>query len=747
MRLDAIGLVARLYPDPDNAASTPIDLALKAHDFKGAFVQLNQVRAEMSDAALWQHSFRAGSGGSDRPDIRRAMLVLCEKRALGPTSMAAVMHAPGFKQDEPAIAAVLESIPYYSAKRRVTTDDPSYIPTPRTASFNVMVDMFGGVPLNNLDRTPFPGTDRLITCQNVAPAWTDGVDSEGKFDYTQFQTAQSLQTCVPASTMDEVFVRLTRSSNLGVVPNDGFGDHLADQFRDMDAQGETCRRLDLYTSGHMMGGFQRIKHDEATGAKTYVYKAFDPSVTAGHKRVAAKDDPSRLSRLNFADVLPTPLNLILITGHEDVPLVQTARPPVGNWKADVTPHPVDDAARVLDKPWDGPISMALIDRLFTAGLGGELERLRPRIEEYLQSLPREQAVKALTAFDPFGKTTSSKMMMRGFADSLRHLFELAGKFSLSKDEALKIICPAAFHHSGLPNLLQRPHLSEVAEVYLEHALPLLPTNDDRFSLLNTPDDSGTLPLHNALRTTELDDDIVDAYLDKLGANATQDQLAGIFNAKGYALAPHLPVAKIFAHHFPGYGEVFAEQVARCGLADDPDVRDALQMAKLSAMNSQPGAAAQCREAVETLPGRDRTYRANLIHALASATAAHGESFDVKQVVSICQSGQDIVFLDRMQAEHGFLKYRRSPDRQATLKEALTAFSKESTAFWHDGEELHGFEFESSRHGRCHVQFDCAANRVENLHVRDADGKSIASIRPFARIGGFGLDAMPTAPDV
>ena len=110
-----------LYPDRSPEASdTALDAALKSLNFVEAWRLLEQARNGRSDRDLWLSS--VGSDlQPDREDIRRAMLVLCD-RSPGPDTMWSVMHQAGFKSGSKATMGFIKSLRALSLTRSPADD-------------------------------------------------------------------------------------------------------------------------------------------------------------------------------------------------------------------------------------------------------------------------------------------------------------------------------------------------------------------------------------------------------------------------------------------------------------------------------------------------------------------------------------------------------------------------------------------------------------------------------------------------
>jgi hypothetical protein len=742
-------MLARLYPPGNVPGASALDAALVAGDLGEARRLLEEERQGRTDRELWDHSRGSQEPGSvraDRPDIRRAMLVLCDKESRDTGAMSHAMHQAGFKSDDPAIVSVLRALPHHSPKRRMTTTDPSYLQGPQPPEFDRIVTASGGVPLNNNERATFPNGKKIV-CQEIAPTWTDAVARDGTFDYEQF-SLDRLPRTVPQETRNGAFLRLPLSPSVHLVTTEDFGRVMAREFEDMQRLGESRRGKDVYASGHMMGAALKITTSDAK-APEHRLKLFDPNVSAGHKLVTSAGGLDDIAPLTLEQMLPTPVHHEAYFGREDAPLVTIAAPPLPGWNTPLPKEAVDDKGRAFTEPWTGPISAALMHRLFCVGAQGELERLKPRILEHFAAAPREQAIALLAPKDNGGRPAFFAMADYGHAHTLRSMCELARSLDLTAEEAQQVIPfqGEKDNASMSARLLDLPLTVKFAEVYLHEALALLPDREQRIRALNAPNQLGApsvfQPMSNA------NDDMIDLYLGAAQAHGlSSDEARSMLNATGFAQAPDDPFGHIYGVSFPGFAQIYAEVAHALGQAEDPGVQAVLAGVKkaheqMSALGNQTNADLLCGEIAAAGSPFEQRLRSERIHALRQAAALHDVDVNRDDVLNIAEVGFDLVKIDKHDAAHALMKYGRSRERQNVLVEAFKRFGAGATSFrpMDEGEQNgeaavdHCYELNSVTHGKCHVQFRFDQNTVRELRVRDAAGHTIASMRPYAKAGG------------
>jgi hypothetical protein len=738
-------VVAKLYRNGLPRGATELDRALFNCNFAEAHRLLDDERdASMSDKDLWVSSVGPLSGQGearpDREDIRRAMLVLCDSKAIGPNTMSSVMHLHGFKLNSKPTEDLLKSIPYFSPKYKVTTDDPSY--RKKHPLHQRMAKELGGLPLNNNDRFDFPGGGKKIVCQEITAEWSDGLDDKGKFDYRKFETREAMQANVSESRTENVRNRLLLAPNRKLMYDIDYGKNLANEFRAMERDGINLKVLEPATGGHLMGTALRIKRKAEDGFQTkYVVKPFDPDISAGIKRVASIDDLGTIEKLSFTDLQPTPTFGLTRFLGEDSAIVAPADKPQAGWNADAQVV-IDDTGRRLAGPWTRPISTTLLSRLMMFGMEGELKQMEGRILEHIATLSRQGAMTFLTARDPYERTAAQRCLQMGNGATMRWYCKFLEKMNLDRDEA-KALLDISGQDTMLRTLQLAPRMRDATRAYLECGVPLLHPDEQVAQLttrnaFNRPD--------VMLSFTTMDDDFLDAYVQcARQAGLSDDAKRSLLLQAGNPYMPDVPYASILEVQHPGAAAAFGELVSALGMEHDPEVRallDDVDSVRLSADDGQ-AIDALC-DAIESSGERiARAQRQVLIHDLSRAFQDDDRPLDPQVVLAIRANTFDVIAVSRMLAENSLEKYQRFPERQGALVQALIAFNDPGTTLSRNGDHGYDYDIDTQAHGTCRVSFEFEQNEVTTLRVKRADGGTVACMRPSAweDIGFDSPDAM------
>lgn len=728
-----------LYPDRSPEASdTALDTALKSLNFVEAWRLLEQERSGRSDRDLWLSS--VGSDlQPDREDIRRAMLVLCD-RSPGPDTMWAVMHQAGFKSGSKATMDFIKSLePYHSPVRQLTTDDPSHRPKTSTPAYERMVGELGGVPMTHSGRVHFD-SGKVIACEEIAAGWTDGLDGDGKPDYSKFQKPEDVKRNM-TETPGRPAQRMASAARSNLVPNDQWGAQLAAEFRDMKERGETLRRFDVRTSDHMMSTALKIKNKPEDGHRDkHVVKTFDPNVILGHTRIASLGDLDAIERLHFNQVTPTPTHHSVYHKDEARPMTMLSESPPAGWDANLPTRQLDDTGRRLEVPWEGPIDATVLLHLLKGGFEGDLRDMEQRILDHFRSLPRDEGIAFLRAANARGSSGLEVCALMGNAATMKAYCEVLGKANLTRDEARTLILqtvtsqPPSFD-VGAP-LLHLPRLSATGQVYLEHALPLL-HSDDRLQALSGRYSKGELALFGPLRNAN--ESHFDACCECIHRNNVPlDQRKALLMSVGHQALPDKPQIVIFNNDNAGVRSAFGELVVAMGLQDDRDVQAVLRVMSDLLARKDPQMETYrcqmlesvCRTIRSSGSDADQRDRSDLIGMHARNPNNRTAVLDPESVLAIRQAGSDLVMVDQDLVQNALRKYEQFQDQGAVLVHALMAFNDPSTAMEADGDDSYRYRMDSATHGPCEVDFQFARNRVTELRVRDASGEVVAAMRPF-----------------
>jgi hypothetical protein len=741
----AVDDVRKLYPSGLPPDATDIDRALLSFDFRQALQLLEAGRNGRTDRQMWEDSVGTDTR-PDREDVRRGMLVVGYRHGLDADSMAAVMFKVGFKTSSKPTMDLLKTLGYHSPDREIVTSDTSGLPQPLTDRAQTMVGLMGGAPIDHNMKVAFPdtgdGKPKVMRCQEISATWIDGLDGDGKFDYSRFRTPEAMQQNVPSKATWETPYRYPLSPRANLTLNAEWGERLADEFRDMESRGEKLRPLEIVSSHHLMGTALKIKNKPADNFQTkYVVKTFDPMVTVGHKRAASLGDLGAIERLHFAHMMPTLFHNDTAFKGEASPSVLSFDPPPPGWKDNLPPKALSDRGRRLDEPWTGPIDSPTLQRLVKNGFEGDLSDMEARIRATFDSLPREQGIALLQAKGALGPFGLHAAVQSGQACTVEWYCSFLTKLNLARDESRTLVAQTG---PDIDPMLEPITLaitsgewaSETAKAVFQHALPLL-HRDDALQALDGRLTNGTPAV--AVMLSKMNDVTFELYCaaaHHLGM--PEDMKRRILTDGGLPVMPNAPQFLVFARFEPSVRQAYGELVSALGMAHDPAVQQVLNQ-----LDQLPFALADIEQQRLTrsnaleLPIRDmgsdadRARRKDLRRMLDERRQAEGLTSTLDVTVAIRQTANDIIMVDWMDAERAFLKYDGVPHKQALIQQALMQFNDPAMPLDRHGDDGFSYALHSAQHGPCRVEFQFAGNVVTELRVRHANGDTLAAMRPSA----------------
>ncbi|WP_167369428.1 ShET2/EspL2 family type III secretion system effector toxin [Pandoraea pulmonicola] len=296
-----------------------------------------------------------------------------------------------------------KSYPYFSAKR------------------DTSINWNGSATMRDPKSTP-------IECRHFALVWAENFESRGgRTEYKDFESPEAIRRNIPPLVEDRFETRLL-GAHCYLAENDGWGEVLARNIREMVGSDQKRRSLLVLTTDHAMAVGIKFKHE---GEQRYcVLQFYDPNKTVTHLRAKIpfetidREGLGKIMALSAQDFLSPSKMEEYRLGHNGPALF--AGEPAAN--------PAD---RLRLKP-EGVLSASALNILFRVNLANEL---RAAVTQILASgLSSDQCFEQLRAARHDGTSGLYSALQNGYVDAVREYVKVVLDSSLlSAEQKFKLM--------------------------------------------------------------------------------------------------------------------------------------------------------------------------------------------------------------------------------------------------------------------------------------------------------------------